>query len=118
MTSRPPRLCSCGKIVPAGRRCACQIVNDRARKARFDKTRPTARQRGYTREWERESQAFLSLPENRFCACGCGRVANMVDHVMPHRGNMRLFWERSNWQPMASTPCHSSKKQRQETKRG
>ena len=32
-------------------------------------------------KWQRESKAFLALPENRFCACGCGRVADMVDHV-------------------------------------
>ncbi|TIX74642.1 MAG: HNH endonuclease, partial [Mesorhizobium sp.] len=39
--------------------------------------------------------------------------ANVVDHVKPHRGDMRLFWSRSNWQPLC-TPCHSSIKQSRE----
>ena len=86
----------------------------RERKARFDARRPSARARGYSKEWERESRAFLALPENRYCACGCGRRADMVDHRIPHRGDKRLFWDRSNWQPMASSPCHSSRKQRQD----
>ncbi|TIL42278.1 MAG: HNH endonuclease, partial [Mesorhizobium sp.] len=49
-------------------------------------------------------------------ACGCGRVADMVDHIKPHRGDKRLFWDRANWQPMAMSPCHSSRKQRLERK--
>ena len=114
MPVRPPRLCSCGAVVASGTMCQCQIERQRERKARFDAQRPTSRQRGYDSKWQRESKAFLALPENRFCACGCGRVADMVDHVIPHRGDKKLFWRRSNWQPMASSPCHSSRKQRQE----
>ncbi|ESX86906.1 HNH endonuclease [Mesorhizobium sp. LSHC412B00] len=112
--TRPPHLCQCGKIVPAEPRCACQVVRDRTRKARFDRTRPSARERGYDSKWEKESKAFLAMPQNRHCACACGRLANMVDHIVPHRGDKRLFWDRSNWQPMAASPCHSSLKQRQE----
>jgi len=70
--------------------------------------RPSARQRGYTTKWEKESKAFLALPENRLCACGCGRPADMVDHREPHKGDMRLFWDRSNWQPM-NRRCNSRK---------
>ncbi|MER9586540.1 HNH endonuclease [Mesorhizobium sp. M0276] len=114
MATRPPHLCTCGKIVAADQRCACQIVRDRNRKARFDKTRPSARERGYDSKWEKESKAFLALPQHRHCACGCGRLADMVDHIKPHRGDKRLFWDRVNWQPMAASPCHSSRKQRQE----
>jgi 5-methylcytosine-specific restriction endonuclease McrA len=87
--------------------CACQI----ARKAEADKRRPTASQRGYDSKWQREGKAFLARPENRLCACGCGRTADMVDHIKPHRGDMKLFWSRSNWQPLASSPCHNSRKQ-------
>ena len=38
----------------------------------------------------------------------------MVDHIIPHRGDMKLFWDRKNWQPMASSPCHTSRKQSME----
>lgn len=112
MSSRPPRLCSCGKIVAAGVRCACQIVNDRARKARFDKTRPSARQRGYTREWQAARADYLQ--RHPYCRHdGCGRPATIVHHVTAHRGNQRLFWDRSNWMPVCE-PCHNGPVQSQE----
>lgn len=104
---RGSRVCGCGSVVAAGVMCACQ----RARKASYDAKRPSARSRGYNVRWQHESRAFLALPENRLCACGCGRAANMVDHIKPHRGDMRLFWDRTNWQPMAASPCHNSHKQ-------
>ncbi len=114
MPVRAPRICGCGRAVSPGALCPCQERAARERKARFDKKRPSARQRGYTAEWEHESKAFLALPHNHFCACGCGRNADMVDHVKPHKGDQRLFWDRTNWQPMARVPCHVSKKQRLE----
>lgn len=85
----------------------------RERKALVDKRRPTARERGYTAEWERAAKAFLALPGYEFCACGCGRQADMVDHRIPHKGDMRLFWDRANWQPMARR-CNSAKAAREE----
>ncbi len=96
--SRPPRLCSCGKIVPAGERCACQIVTDRARKSRFDRKRPNARSRGYTREWEEAAKAFLADPRNRQCA-GCGKPATVVMHIVSIRTRPDLRMVRSNWRP-------------------
>src|SRR3712207_1798669 len=80
-----------------------------------DMARPSARQRGYTAEWEKASKAFLAEPANRWCACGCGRLANMVDHIRPHKGDPKLMWSRSNWQPY-HTACHSSTKQRIEVR--
>jgi 5-methylcytosine-specific restriction protein A len=111
MPVRGSRICSCGKLVASGTPCVCEKQRATERKARFDKKRPSARQRGYTAEWQRESKAFLALPQNHYCACGCGRRADMVDHITPHKGNQRLFWDRNNWQPMAARPCHNSKKQ-------
>lgn len=107
---KPPRLCSCGQVVPAGFRCECQLKQDRARKKRFDEKRPSARERGYTSEWEKERAAYLRAhPTCR----RCGDPATTVDHVIPHKGNQRLFWDRTNWQPLC-TPCHNSAKQREE----
>jgi 5-methylcytosine-specific restriction endonuclease McrA len=107
MAWKPRRVCSCGKIISATDLCECQI----RRKAEADKRRPNADVRGYDSKWRRESKAFLAQPENRFCACGCGRTADCVDHKIPHRGDKKLFWSRSNWQPLASSPCHASRKQ-------
>ncbi|WP_259276600.1 HNH endonuclease signature motif containing protein [Pedomonas mirosovicensis] len=70
--------------------------------------RPSARARGYDRKWQRESKAWLALPRNRLCICGCGQVADVVDHRIPHKGDMGLFWDRANWQPM-NRRCHSRK---------
>ena len=109
MPMRAPRICSCGHRVPADQRCACEVK----RKAEADKRRPTASARGYTSRWQRESKDFLAKPENKFCVCGCGRLANLVDHIIPHRGDYQLFWDKGNWQPMYSS-CHNGRKQRQE----
>lgn len=110
MPMKAPRICSCGVKVASGLLCRCQLE----RKAEADKRRPNANDRGYDGKWRRESKAFLALPENRLCACGCGRTANMVDHITAHKGDQKLFWTRSNWQPMASSPCHNRVKQSQE----
>lgn len=82
----------------------------RERKARFDKKRPSARQRGYTAEWVRESKAFLKA--NPQCR-RCDLPATVVDHIQPHKGNQRLFWNRTNWQPLCSHH-HNSAKQAEE----
>ncbi len=104
------RVCACGRIVTGDARCVCQSQ----RRTEADKRRPNANDRGYDSKWRRESKDFLALPQNRFCACGCGRIADCVDHKIPHRGDMKLFWDRKNWQPLASSPCHASRKQRME----
>ena len=72
--------------------------------------RPSAHQRGYTGRWQRERLYFLSQhplcvmceAENRV------KAATVVDHITPHRGNMELFWDVSNWQALCKT--HHDKK--------
>nr|WP_144292068.1 HNH endonuclease signature motif containing protein [Rhodoligotrophos appendicifer] len=103
MPRRAPRLCSCGKIVPGGELCACQVT----RKAAHDRIRPNARQRGYTTKWDRARAAYLS--DHRKCVF-CGDPASVVDHRIAHKGDQKLFWSRTNWQPLCG-PCHNSTKQ-------
>lgn len=81
---------------------------ERERKALIDRHRPSATERGYDGKWKRESRAFLALPGNDLCACGCGRASNMVDHRKAPKGDMKLFWARSNWQPYRRD-CNSRK---------
>lgn len=109
MPMKAPRICSCGRTVASGVICICQ----RERRAAADKLRPTAQQRGYDSKWQRESRIFLAQPENKFCACGCGRLADCVDHKKAHKGDMRLFWDRKNWQPM-NGDCNRRKNIREE----
>lgn len=78
-----------------------------------------AHQRGYTREWRKVSRAFLQA--NPICSgfdsrCeerGKRTPATEVDHTIPHRGSMRLFWDQSNWQALCHT-CHCSKTARED----
>jgi 5-methylcytosine-specific restriction endonuclease McrA len=39
--------------------------------------------------------------------------ASVVDHIVPHKGDQRLFWSHDNWQSLCKS-CHDSHKQRQE----
>lgn len=110
MPFTPPRLCRCGNVIPAGERCACQKTSDRARKARHDRRRPSARQRGYNTEWQKARAAYLIA--HPYCAL-CGNPASHVDHINPHRGDDALFWDRANWQALCAH-CHNSTKQRVE----
>ena len=106
----PAKHCAAGHPPYQGRRCpVCASI----RRAAADARRPTAPKRGYDSKWRRESKAFLARPENRFCVCGCGKPAEMVDHRIAHKGDMRLFWDRSNWQPMTRA-CNSRKAVREE----
>jgi 5-methylcytosine-specific restriction enzyme A len=109
---KPPHLCTCGKTVAHGVQCACQVAATRARNARHDSQRPSAAARGYDREWRKARLEYLAT--HSLCRM-CGNPANTVDHIIPHRGDRRLFWSRLNWQPLC-TPCHSSAKQRIERK--
>lgn len=108
--SRPPHLCTCGKIVPHGTRCACQIASTRARNKRHDANRPTAAQRGYNGAWRKARKEWLTVYP--FCVM-CHAQATTVDHIVPHRGDDRLFWDKTNWQSLCA-PCHNRHKQRLE----
>jgi len=103
MPMRAPWICGCGHKIAGGQPCPCQ----RSNKIAVEKSRPSARRRGYDAQWERESKAFLAQLENRYCCCGCGKRADVVHHHKSHRGDRSLFWDRANWRPMAFA-CHSA----------
>jgi len=114
MPSAAPRPCTypgCGTLVRDGTgRC---IKHTRAEAKQLDRQRGTANERGYTYAWQRARESFLRdhpLCECPDCDAGRKRVtaASVVDHKIPHRGNMVLFWDRTNWQAM-SKPCHDKK---------
>ncbi|NPD15270.1 HNH endonuclease [Xinfangfangia sp. D13-10-4-6] len=106
---RPPHICTCGRVVPHGARCSCQIASTRARNRRHDATRPSVRARDYTSEWPKMRAEFLAA--HPICAC-CGAPASVVDHIRTHRGDLALFWDRFNWQPLCQS-CHNRHKQRE-----
>ena len=77
--------------------------------------RKSARKRGYSKRWEKARSAYLrKYPYCVMCAEQGEKVrATVVDHKQPHRGDMRLFWDSSNWQGLCKVH-HDSTKQRQE----
>ncbi|WP_280949208.1 HNH endonuclease [Beijerinckia mobilis] len=107
---KAPWICPCGLKIAGGEPCPCSLTRRAEQKARADRRRLPARERGYDSKWERERELFLK--DNRKCKFCC-EPATIVDHIVPHKGDMKLFWSRSNWQPLC-VKCHSSTKQRME----
>jgi 5-methylcytosine-specific restriction endonuclease McrA len=71
--------------------------------------------RGYGYKWQQARAGYLMKhPLCAYCE-RLGRVtaATVVDHCVPHRGDMKLFWDSANWQPLCK-PCHDGQKQREE----
>lgn len=75
----------------------------------------TSTQRGYGYKWQKAREVHLR--DNPLCVY-CqrdGRVtaASVVDHSVPHRGDMEVFWDQSLWVSLC-VHCHSSVKQKEE----
>lgn len=100
---------------------------------RTDQTSST--KRGYGYKWQKARAAYLvKHPFCAYClrdagisyqqdavtiglACatkGIGQpYAQVVDHIDPHRGDMKVFWDSTRWQSLCTTH-HSRDKQREE----
>lgn len=80
----------------------------------LDKNRPSSSQRGYGARWQRYRKWFLA--RHPFCAdCeerGEMTEATVVDHVIPHRGDRKLFWDKTNHRALCAT-CHNRKTMRE-----
>lgn len=68
------------------------------------------RQRETRKDWEKLSKDFLTT--HPFCvACykkGILTKATETDHIIPHKGNIKLFYDVKNLQPLCKS-CHSKK---------
>lgn len=81
-----------------------------AKKKESDAKRGTAHERGYGHKWKLARDSFLR--RNPLCVY-CARddrvePATVVDHIIPHKGDMQLFWDKGNWQSLCKT--HHDKK--------
>ncbi|WP_312072141.1 HNH endonuclease signature motif containing protein [Anaerotignum propionicum] len=95
---------SCPALVPYGRSyCEKHQVLHRS-------DRLSASKRGYDSRWRKARARFLK--DHPLCVkCkeeGILVKATVVDHIVPHRGDQRLFWDESNWQPLCKK-CHDKK---------
>lgn len=72
----------------------------------------TTAERGYGARWQKARLRHLEahplcvmcLAESRVTA------AQVVDHIVPHKGNDDLFWDESNWQSLCNSHHNSDKK--------
>ena len=102
--NKPLRSCrhpSCNTLTNGG---YCDIHKPK------EQPRLSAHERGYTSKWRTASKSYLS--QNPWCAeCkrqGRHEPATETDHIIPHKGNRKLFWDKSNWQGLCHN-CHSKK---------
>lgn len=79
----------------------------------------SANSRGYTYKWQKAREVFLfSNPLCVYCEkIGKVTVANVVDHIIPHKGDQKLFWDQKNWQPLCKY-CHDNIKSKEEREMG
>lgn len=65
-----------------------------------DARRGSAHQRGYGFKWDKAAKRFRR--SNPLClgcqAAGRTMAAEVTDHIIPHKGDMELFWNADNWQ--------------------
>lgn len=85
-------------------------MTEQQRQAAIDRRRGSAASRGYNSKWAAARKDFLFL--NPLCA-ECLKTnlltsATVVDHIIPHRGDMKVFWDRGNWQALCKI-CHDRK---------
>ena len=102
---RPCRYPGCPNLCESGVYCETH-----APECSHDHFRGGATTRGYDSRWRRARARFLKA--HPLCA-ECQRQGRLtpaivVDHILPHRGDERLFWDESNWQPLCKR-CHDQK---------
>ena len=94
----------CPRLVPRGKKYCEEHAAQHP-----EESRP-ASERGYGSAWRRARRRYLEahplcvecMKEGRYTK------ATDVDHIVPHRGNQRLFWDEDNWQALCHR-CHSVK---------
>ena len=113
MPARPKRPCAAGSmcphlVEPPERYCPDHKHMDK----QYDKERGSAARRGYGRKWQEVSRAYLR--QHFLCECeecrnnGRPELSEVVDHRIPHKGDQKLFWDRTNW--MAMSKRHHDRK--------
>ena len=117
MGTAPPRPCArpgCGALVSGAAYCPDH-------RATREGGRPSSPRRLYGKRWHARAHLF----RRHYPLCGMrpngqrpigsrcydeGRTTPgfQTDHVVPHRGDLRLFWDENNWQTLCAA-CGSAK---------
>lgn len=112
MPSRAPHPCNkpgCAALT-VKRFCEAHTLHSFAALRIKEETRPNARERGYDSRWDKARRGYLA--KHTLCVecerLGRTTLATIVDHVLAHRGDKKLFWDRHNWQALCE-PHHRMK---------
>ena len=115
MPRRPKRPCNyygCKELITAGGYCE---AHKKLKQKQVDSNRGTSTQRGYNSVWRKARKRYLAA--NPICV-ECEREGKLtasteVDHIIPHQGDMDLFWDEDNWQALCKSH-HSAKTARED----
>ncbi len=71
-------------------------------KQAHDATRKSAARRGYGWKWQIAANGYRQMHP---CCVECSKngiqaPGSVVDHIIPHKGDVNLFWDQSNWQTL------------------
>jgi len=109
MPTRSPVPCrwpGCARLATSGAYCE----QHRKDYERATDNRKTSDERGYNSRWRKASKMFMR--SHPLCAeCmrqGVATPAQVVDHIIPHKGDASLFWDVGNWQALCKS-CHDRK---------
>ncbi len=105
LPKRPCRYPGCPNFCEKGTYC-----EEHRKKWSPDALRGGAAARGYDARWRKARKLFLQrhplcvkcMEENKIVQ------ATVVDHIVPHRGDQKLFWDQGNWQALCKE--HHDKK--------
>jgi len=108
--SRPCNKAGCPSLATINGYCDKHQSARRDTEKQYDKQRGNANDRGYGHKWRKERLDYLAV--NPLCVTcktnGNIVAAVVVDHIIPHKGDEKLFWRRSNWQALCIV-CHNRK---------
>ncbi|MBP5461861.1 MAG: HNH endonuclease [Lachnospiraceae bacterium] len=94
---RPCRFPGCPNLCKTGTYCDVHNKDNSS-----DAWRGSSTERGYDGRWRKARDRFLRLhplcveclKEDKYTP------ATVVDHIIPHRGDQKLFWDENNWQAL------------------
>ena len=113
MPTRPKKSCNkvgCPELIEASNTyCDKHRIERINRYEKYERDQKSKKLYGY--RWQKASKYFLS--HNPLCV-ECKKknnkitAATVTDHIISHKGDKKLFWDRSNWQALCKR-CHDIK---------
>jgi 5-methylcytosine-specific restriction protein A len=110
------KICRCGKLIDVNEKLcpSCKKRRD-LRIKEYDKQRGSSYERGYDSRWRKYRKQFLK--QNPLCVECLNKnkymPATVVDHIIPHKGDVKLFWDTKNHQSLCKK-CHDAKTARED----